>query len=174
MHSHNLYNTLVHVPLIIKVPTFNKHKIITSLARGIDISPTILQVLQIGIPDQFHGRSLLNNVDSNEKGSDDWCYSETLFYGHNWPYDKFGLSYTSDEYKFIYLPTEGKELLYNLETDRYEINNLAEKRKDITSNVKKQIQSYLNIQNFSELVPEKEIKIEKKQLEMLKALGYIK
>ncbi len=58
-HSHSLYDELLHVPLVVKFPG-DVHSGVRSpvQVRGIDIAPTILASLGIGVPDEFAGTDL--------------------------------------------------------------------------------------------------------------------
>lgn len=58
-HGHNLYDELVHVPLIIRVPGLTPAPRRVDGAVGlVDVPPTILEALGEPIPDDMSGRSL--------------------------------------------------------------------------------------------------------------------
>jgi arylsulfatase A-like enzyme len=69
MHGHTLYNELINVPLIIKLPhgrfsgtTFE------NIVRSIDILPTILEELGIGlVQSEIDGKSLIKIIQGKEK-----------------------------------------------------------------------------------------------------------
>ncbi|MFC2162645.1 sulfatase [Candidatus Altiarchaeota archaeon] len=62
-HGHTLYNELLRVPLIVKLPgNRNKGLIKKEIVRSIDIAPTILDVLGVGIPKYYEGDSLLGLI----------------------------------------------------------------------------------------------------------------
>lgn len=62
-HSHTLYEELLRVPLVLRLPADTAGSVsdvrIPELARGIDLAPTVLDVLGLPIPEAFEGRSLL-------------------------------------------------------------------------------------------------------------------
>lgn len=60
LHSHTLYDELLRVPLLIKLPG-NQHAgaTVTTPVRSIDIAPTVLDAVGLPIPDAFAGQSLL-------------------------------------------------------------------------------------------------------------------
>jgi len=59
-HSHTLYDELLKVPLIIKLPNSqDAGEVVESQVRSIDIAPTVLEILGIDVPSQFEGTSLL-------------------------------------------------------------------------------------------------------------------
>ena len=58
LHSHTLYDELLRVPLIIKIPGITPQKI-DPLVGLIDVTPTILESLQIPLPKTMQGKSLM-------------------------------------------------------------------------------------------------------------------
>jgi len=60
LHAHTLYQELLHVPLIIRVPGYERYSgRVSELVSLIDVVPTILDALDIDPPDGLQGRSLL-------------------------------------------------------------------------------------------------------------------
>jgi arylsulfatase A-like enzyme len=53
-----LYNPLVHVPLIVRMPNGHPGRRVTTSAEHVDIAPTILDLLGFEIPRHMHGESL--------------------------------------------------------------------------------------------------------------------
>lgn len=64
-HEGNLYDTLLHVPFIIKMPGTQpvKTRRIKALAEAVDMMPTILDLLEIDFNSQLQGKSLLGLID---------------------------------------------------------------------------------------------------------------
>ena len=61
-HSHTLYEELLRVPLVMKLPagaSVPAGTRVSDLARGIDLAPTVLDAVGVPIPPAFEGRSLL-------------------------------------------------------------------------------------------------------------------
>jgi arylsulfatase A-like enzyme len=59
-HSHTLFDELLRVPLLVKLPGGRlAGTTVSSLARGIDIAPTLLRALDLSPPASFEGRDLL-------------------------------------------------------------------------------------------------------------------
>jgi len=75
-HGHTLYNELVRIPLVLKIPGLNKGTC-RNKVQLIDIYPTILDLLEIEPPCQMDGISLLRNPGQNRK----LYFEENL--GHN-------------------------------------------------------------------------------------------
>jgi arylsulfatase A-like enzyme len=62
-HSHSLYDELLRVPLIIKLPgSQHSGATVTDQVRGLDVAPTILDLLGLEPPKEFSGVSLLDRI----------------------------------------------------------------------------------------------------------------
>jgi len=58
-HGHGVYQEVIRVPLIIVYP-HGKRGVVQDFASGIDIAPTVLNLLGLPVPPQFEGQSLIN------------------------------------------------------------------------------------------------------------------
>ena len=76
-HGHSVYDELIRVPLLIKIPGY-AHEKVHSQVRLMDLAPTILDVLGISIPGQFRGRSLLDTLENHEHRE---SFTEATLYG---------------------------------------------------------------------------------------------
>jgi arylsulfatase A-like enzyme/Tfp pilus assembly protein PilF len=118
-HGHFLYNSTLRVPLIIKSNNI-KPKKISSFISLIDIAPTLLNLLDIPIPQYMEGSSLLPIINANHQTDKNIIYAETLqpLLDNNWS-PLFAI--ISNKQKYIYAP---KPELYDLTTDFNELNNI--------------------------------------------------
>lgn len=67
-HGHTLYEELLRVPLIIRLPRNNfQGRRINTPVRLMDVAPTILDLFSIQDPDSFQGTSLLDTLDDPGK-----------------------------------------------------------------------------------------------------------
>lgn len=74
---HGLYEELVHIPLAISVPDSRvKNEAIDALVSQIDILPTILDYLEIPIPQQCQGRSLKPLIEGKVESVNDYIFLE--------------------------------------------------------------------------------------------------
>ncbi|NOY38663.1 MAG: sulfatase, partial [Nitrospirae bacterium] len=66
-HGTSVYQEQVHVPLIIKYPHSNRRTVIDKYVSGVDLMPTVLDVLGYAIPGDIQGISLLKSeeIDKN-------------------------------------------------------------------------------------------------------------
>lgn len=146
-HGYSLYDELIHVPLIIKIPQING-RIIENQVRIIDIMPTVLGLLDIDydnmIKNQIQGVNLTPLMKGESLQLD--AFSETDYLFHTF---KRSIR-TNDGFKFIYtLETEQKEL-YNLKEDPRELNNLIEKEKKIAYLLEQKLFSWLKLRGQGE------------------------
>lgn len=122
-HGFSLYEELIHVPLIIKLPKQKGGKIVTDQVSSIDVMPTILDLLDISLPEgarrQMRGSSLVPAFTGGAVAKD--VYAETDYRQYTY---KRSITNT-DGWKFIYtLEDKGREL-YDLKNDPAETINLV-------------------------------------------------
>jgi phosphoglycerol transferase MdoB-like AlkP superfamily enzyme len=112
-HGLNLYEEDIHVPMILWSPALFTHETHSSVVGGhIDIGPTILDLLGMGMPAGEQGQSLFRaNPD------------QRVYFFQNKSYLLFGVR--SGPWKYIYNSVTGKEQLFNLQHDPGETTNLA-------------------------------------------------
>lgn len=121
------YEESIRVPMIVAGPGIERH-VDSNLVLNIDLAPTILELAQVGIPKDMHGKSLvplLNGKDVNWRQS--FLYEA--------PTPSLGsrplLALRTHRYKFVQTYDIGEqrrvafEELYDLEQDPKEMKNLA-------------------------------------------------
>lgn len=123
-HGFSLYDELIHVPLIIKLPGQKSGKVIKDQVSSLDIMPTLLDLLDVKMPEsaknQLRGTSLVPALKGKDVAKD--VYSETDY--RQYTYKRSVV--TKDGWKFIYtLENKGREL-YNLKKYPKEQKNLVE------------------------------------------------
>ncbi len=177
VHTHSLYNELVNVPLIVKLPG-NKNKGVTETTPVsiMDILPTLLDLHDLEYEQKsIDGLSLFNSDRKRKservlpmflapelmnipgkiaivRGRDKFIFSETL-------------SEKNLEF-FVYPPEFEKYELYDLLQDPREKNNLFEKDLEKSREMLNLLRNYKLKRGKPDYLPELE--------EQLKALGYIK
>jgi len=167
MHAHTLYDEIVRVPLIIRYPKkITGNTKLDQQVRSIDILPTILSLLEISSEGPFEGVDLSKNDFSSEENLK--AFSESILEGTE------KKSLRTNDWKLIYHPVSQRYELYNLAQDPKETANLAEKEKKMFASLQKEIFSWIERMPKQETKARKKRKLSEKEIEALKALGYIK
>lgn len=167
-HGKNLYQELIHMPLIIYVPTDLKYRG-KRVKENVEISSipyTIIDLLGIE-KNLFRG---INLLEVNEK-QNTVAFSEGSY---AWGVDKRKEGIIYKNWKLIKNLDDQTYELYNLENDPSEKMNLIEEQniidKDFADNLKKRLSSFKKERatNTTDIV-----KFNKEDVDRLKALGYI-
>ncbi len=171
-HGNNLYQETIHIPLIVKLPYSSKKEIIHKQVNLVDIMPTILDILNIDYPEQILGQSLLKREGLlswlkelfKEKDVTDYNFAEL---------DTKSTLKTimTAQWKYIYDYKEKTELLYNITSDRFELNNLAEKEINQKNQLKKRLFEWIsNAKKYP--AQQQQSNLSEEEKEKLKSLGY--
>jgi arylsulfatase A-like enzyme len=107
-HGVNLYEEVVRVPFIVRIPGEAHRQIDTPIAL-LDVAPTLLQRVGIDVPAEFEGIPLLAGT---EPPADRALFSELL------PYSNFREHHVA-------LIEGSLKLIYNVTSRRYELYDLA-------------------------------------------------
>jgi len=118
LHTYTLYDELIHVPLLFHLPAVvPQGKRIGYQARIIDILPTVLDLLGLRYPSAIQGKSLRQAM-FEPKGTDYAAVAEVPL---------FMYAYRTPEYKLIVNHRKKSQLLFNLQDDPGEMNNIFHK-----------------------------------------------
>jgi choline-sulfatase len=124
-HGHSLYDELLRTLLVFRLPNAQAGKIIADQARGLDIMPTLFDLLGIKpsgkVKSQIRGVSLLPLMTGSHMDLTAFSETDYRMYTH-----KRSIR-TSDGWKFIYTMEDGKKELYNLKADPGETIDLIGK-----------------------------------------------
>lgn len=134
-----LYDEVLHIPLIIKVPSGHDKIVIEQLVQSIDIMPTILDLVKIPINHESQGTNLLPLINDEKNASI-----------NNYIYAQKGNDSVvrSKEWK-LYIHNNRSEL-YDIENDREEKINLIEKKQDIAEKLFSEVNKLKNsLPNYS-------------------------
>lgn len=131
-HGYFIYQSTLHVPLIIKWPSGFKSAPKSRMDQPgslIDLAPTILDVVGVRAPKQMQGRDLLVT------NSPEALYSESLYARNQFNFASLR-SIRLGKYKYIEAP---KPELYDLDTDPSELHNIYTEQKQTASALGKQL-----------------------------------
>jgi len=168
-HGFFVYNSTVHIPLIVKPTAGSGFRPGGRIARPVEtvaVAPTLLAAAGIkdAVEKQFNSRGLLGAA----AGKEDAAYSETFY-----PLNSFGWSplHALETARYHYVDAPQPEL-YDLSADPEEKNNLVASQGATASVLKEKLQSLLQRNPYkppeggnSNLSPD--------ALEKLRALGYV-
>ncbi|MDA8018256.1 MAG: sulfatase-like hydrolase/transferase [Thermoanaerobaculia bacterium] len=168
-HSLLAYNSTLHIPLVIKppadVPTGRRIRARVGL---VDVMPTLLDWLDLPIPDDLQGRSLASDVSAPQPELEPRVvYAETLSprISHGW--GELRALYV-DELKYIHGP---RPELYDLEADPKELDDLVDLQADEAAEMERKLQVYLERNAVPGL--DASVAIDEETAQRLMALGYV-
>jgi arylsulfatase A-like enzyme/Flp pilus assembly protein TadD len=122
-HGFFIYNSTLHVPLLLKVPGATP-RVSENEVSLVDVMPTVLQALRIAIPAPVQGRSLLSEILGRPGSGPSNLYAETFLPLLHFSWSQLrGLQ--SRGLKYIDAP---QPELYDTRTDPHETKNLFRAR----------------------------------------------
>jgi len=163
MHSHTLFNDQLHVPLLIKLPgsKFASRKV-DHLVRGIDILPTVMDLLDEEMSKDFEGTSLVPLMKGIPPKKLVFTISQRDMQK---TYDSAYWSVTTRKWKLY------DSKLYDLLNDPGELKDIAGSHEDLKTNLQKYALKYIKRKN--EKFPVKKVILDDDLREKLKSLGYL-
>ena len=159
-HGFSLYEELIHVPLVIYLPGKKGGIVISDQVRGIDLMPTILDLLKIKISDkvksQMRGASLIPFFGGSHLGLNAFSETDYRLFTH-----KRSIR-TPDGWKLIYSLENDQKELYNLNNDPAEQKNLVDVERKKAYELEQELFKWLKSmqKDFSRYAGEKEKVIE--------------
>lgn len=165
-HGIFLYEGTMRVPLLFYAENHLPRGLtLEPRVRLIDILPSILDLLDIPVPEDIQGQSLLPYINGKKK-DDLTSYIETYFprENHGWS-ELTGL--VDGDWKYIQAP---REELYNLKIDPEEIQNAASQEPKVLQEKKKKLEEIIILSSSKIEAKKREMTAE--ELERLRSLGY--
>ena len=169
-HGFFIYDAAILVPLIIHFPSSKLGgKRVTVQVETIDIMPTLLKILELPVPHEVQGNSLIPLIMDKNPRQERLAYSETYFprYRYGWSELK---SLRSSQYKYILAP---KPELYDIVNDPKEQNNIYKQNLKTGKKFEQKLkilQEEMSAKGIEEKGPQK---LDEESREKLMALGYI-
>jgi len=167
LHGYTLYKEQLHVPLAILAPGFAP-RAVDGVTRNVDVMPTVLEILDLPVPEGVQGASLVPAMRGDGQG-ERFVFSEAQI--HAVRTVKL-LSFQARGWKYIetLVPDTIAPELYDLAADPGERENVHESRADMADKIRRMRDEFL------EDVPEGKIKsvtIDEHTLELLRKMGYV-
>jgi arylsulfatase A-like enzyme/Tfp pilus assembly protein PilF len=165
-HGFFIYNSTLHVPLILHMPGGISGKNTAKLVNLADVMPTILEALKIPVPAQVQGQNVLTTVDV-KRGEARNLYAETFLprIHFNWS-ELRGVE--TENYHFIDAP---KPELYDLSKDPGETQNLYPQKKAVSEEMHAKLAALIRQYSAGEELAQK-TGLDPALMERLKSLGY--
>ena len=163
LHGLKIYNEVVRVPLIIRVPGFLPGRV-SKIVAETDLAPTLLKLVGVPLPEQFKGHA----INYGWKGFQPQ-FNRTVFFETYFMDDACKHGVLKGNWKLIHDCDHETMELYNLKADPREKNNLDKLRNKQFEKMKKLLEMRY---------PQGGSKPEKKELSPelqnhLKSLGYM-
>lgn len=135
-HGFFLYDTTIHVPLIVRLPSAaHGGRVVESAVSHVDLLPTILDAVGVRAPDVVHGESLLPMIEGDETNLDRGVYSESLYPLLHYGWSPLRALRTGNQ-KLIDAP---RPEVYDLPVDRGEEHDLSTARPVVLEELKIQL-----------------------------------
>jgi arylsulfatase A-like enzyme len=140
-HGYYVYESTLHVPLIVHWPSGGPAfiPVVRAPVGLIDVAPTILEYLHVPVPASFEGLSQLSTLKSGETAGPRAVYSESLY-----AQDAFGWAplhaLRAGKYKYTQAP---KAELYDLDSDPREQMNLLSKNAAVAAELHNELAKVL-------------------------------
>jgi arylsulfatase A-like enzyme len=173
-HGHTLYDELIHVPLILKLPGSRPRgeRVVESQVRTLDIGPTLLQLAQIAPPESFDGTPLLPFADGLTRG-DLPILSQSTLYGSE------KLAWRTGPYKYIHdqdRRAKPGRWLFDLRKDPLELEDLCEARPELAESMRVEFEAFLDAlqRRARHMSVPRDTDLSPRAVESLKSLGYLR
>ena len=156
-----MYEEVLRVPLMIWVPGFSRQVRVKNLVEGVDIMPTVLEVLGINVPEGLDGESL--QVSLNGFNMKTAAYSETFRMGNT----QYAIRYGN--LKMINRKKGDIFEFYDLDKDPFERKDIFGLNTSRENKVKEMLLSKISGRPYQ---PDETV-IDNKTIKQLRELGYI-
>ena len=146
-HGQALYNEVLHVPLILRIPGGPK-RVVAEKVPLLDIAPTILELMGQPVPGQFQGRSLLPLAHADPSAGTPPPVREIgaeLAPYPAWP--KGQQTLIGQRYKAVLRVTENRFEVYDLKNDPGEKKNLAASDPELAKKMRARLATFVE-ENF--------------------------
>jgi arylsulfatase A-like enzyme len=137
-HGQTLYNEVLHVPLVVRLPR-GPHHVVQERAALLDLAPTILDLMGLDAAETFQGISLLPLVFGG-RGPADRRIGAVLLAYPAWP--KAQQALFLGQYKVTFRVTENRLEVYDLTADPGEQKNLAATRPDLAARMRRELTTF--------------------------------
>ncbi|MGE0639618.1 MAG: tetratricopeptide repeat protein [Thermoanaerobaculia bacterium] len=166
-HAILLYDSTVHVPMILRIPGGPRGLRITENVGQVDIVPTLLSLIDVPGGEELAGRDLLPLLEGRGGDEARTYYSETYlpYYTYGWAKLK---AVHSGRQKYIEAPTEE---LFDLHRDPRELTNIATQQPGSLHDLQRDLKGMLS--SVEDPEAETDLSLDREAAEQLRSLGYL-
>lgn len=168
-HGYFLYETTIHVPLIMRAPIPFAAKNVPQTVQLVDVAPTILDLLEIPAPAGWQGKTMRRLMAGKADERFGSAYCETWYPRLHYGWSPLKAFY-NDRQKYIYSP---RDELYDLERDPGEQRNLAGERPRQRSDLRGRGLAFMQAAGRGALTPGSIAVMNAEDRRRLAALGYL-
>jgi arylsulfatase A-like enzyme len=160
-HGHTLYDELLHVPLLIRMPGgAAEPRRFPGVVRLMDLAPTILEEVGVEVPAEFDGQTLSPQLDGGPGTP-----RPVVSTGNMW--GPAGRSLRASGLKLIEQPDAEGRRLFDVVADPREMRDLADERPDRVAELQQRLDE---LDGAASRAPRPELSDAER--EQLRALGY--
>jgi arylsulfatase A-like enzyme len=168
LHGFTMYDEQIRVPLLLRVPGItDAGRVVDQQVRLIDLMPTLLELLGAPRPDGGAGISLVPLLHGESiveaPALSEWGYRSLV-------------SWRAPPWKLIYDIDSGESMLFRLDDDPRELNDLSAEEPDRVARLTRAMTEALAAAIASReglAVEEGNVELAAEQVEQLRALGYV-
>jgi arylsulfatase A-like enzyme len=166
----NLYDEIVKVPLLMRIPGQAEGEVVEHQVRLLDVMPTVLDLCGYSPPSGVEGNSMAPLWSSNGTG-----YEVTEAITEMWRPPWHRIAVRTEAFKYIWdnkRPDQPE--LYDLRSDPGETQNVTQYHTQLAHRFQTSVQRYLQRINETKSVAESlGIELDRETVQRLRALGYI-
>jgi len=181
-HTTSVYDELIKIPLIMKVPGMKGGIEIGAKLNQVDIMPTLLELMKMKIPSNAQGHSFVSMITDQEKrkAHDRVIYAEVNLTGRtnrsciiqdDWKYVE------GDTDPELHYPAPVAAELFNLTEDTYEQKDLLLRHQEKSESLKEKMhllqKNLLKMGESNQADQDDTVHISNKLRELLKQQGYL-
>jgi len=127
-HGFFVYQSVIEVPFAILSPSDGLRKRrVSNVVRGVDVMPTLLDLLNVPMTDTVDGQSLVPLMAGTRQDDSLEAYSESMHPRYHFGWSELR-ALTSGRFKYIEAP---RPELYDVEADPQEKENLYDRRRPV-------------------------------------------
>jgi arylsulfatase A-like enzyme len=139
-HGGRLYQEQIHIPLILWIPGYPKGKQIENyLVSILDLSPTVLDILDIPVPSPWQGKSALPLI---KRKPDKEHFKEVFGMEKLDEFKVFSIRNLNHQY-ILYMEPAFEEMLFNVKEDPFQQKNMAAEQKEVLFSIRDKMMNFI-------------------------------